>query len=187
MFSSSSMSENLIVHPFGEVESQLVEEVSHAVKKQFRLRVSLGRQLDVPARSFSRERGQYLSTEFLNVLAAQKQDDSLKLGITTVDLFVPELNFVFGEASTTLRAAVFSTARLDPRAYGEIENRAILNRRAITEAVHELGHVLSLHHCSHSNCVMWFSNTLSETDRKGNKFCQRCAAQLGPLVYAAGL
>jgi archaemetzincin len=124
------MSENLIVHPFGEVENQLVEKVSYVVKQQFRLRVSLGRQLDVPARSFSCERGQYLSTEFLNVLSAHEQDDEhFKLGITTVDLFVPELNFVFGEASTTLRAAVFSTARLDPRAYGEIENRAILIRR----------------------------------------------------------
>jgi archaemetzincin len=181
------MSEDLIVYPFGEIESYLVEEVSDALKRQFSMKATLGERLSVPARSFSHERGQYLSTEFLNVLAAQGQDDGrVKLGITNVDLFVPELNFVFGEASKTLRAAVFSPARLDPRAYREKEDRAILIRRATTEAVHELGHVFGLGHCKQSNCVMWFSNTLSETDRKGSRFCQRCAMQLEPIVRTDG-
>jgi archaemetzincin len=181
------MSEDLVVHPYGEIDSYLVEEVSDAVRRQFSMRVTLGERLRVPARSFSRERQQYLSTELLKGLAKQEQDARLKLGITNVDLFVPELNFVFGEASKNLRVAVFSTARLDPRTFGEAEDRAILIRRAITEAVHELGHVFGLGHCKQSTCVMWFSNTLSETDRKGSRFCQRCAAQLGPFVRSPGL
>ena len=92
---------------------------------------------------------------------------------------VPDLNFVFGEASAVSRAAVFSTARLDPRFYGEPEDEAILLRRAATEAVHELGHVFGLGHCTRPRCVMWFSNTRAETDRKGSEFCPRCAGGLG--------
>jgi archaemetzincin len=54
----------------------------------------------------------------------------------------------------------------------------MLVRRAVTEAVHELGHVWGLGHCTRRDCVMWFSNTLAETDRKGSTFCERCARQL---------
>jgi archaemetzincin len=173
------MPENIIVHQFGEVESYLVEAVNTALEKQFRMEIRLGERLSVSARSYSRERGQYLSTELLKVMATQGHDDAgVRLGITNVDLFVPELNFVFGEASTTLSAAVFSTARLDPRAHRESDNQTMLIRRATTEAVHELGHVFGLGHCKQPNCVMWFSNTLAETDRKGSKFYQRCAKLL---------
>lgn len=179
------MPEDLIVHPFGEVESYLVDEIHRALQRQFSLGVSRGERLPIPARSLSSERRQHLSTEFLKALASSGQDDALvKLGITKVDLFVPELNFVFGEASTTLRAAVFSTARLDPVAYREPEDRATLIRRATIEAVHEVGHVFGLGHCKQSNCVMWFSNTLAESDRKGSNFCQSCAAQLKSLMRA---
>src|SRR5215216_7700860 len=142
------MCEDLIVHPFGEVESYLVEEVSDGVARQFSIRVSLGARLSVPTQSFSHQRGQYLSTKFLNVLTTHEQANArIRLGITSVDLFVPELNFVFGEASATLRGAVFSIARLDLRTYGEAENTALLIRCATTEAVHELCDVFGLHHC----------------------------------------
>jgi archaemetzincin len=171
------MQDEIIVHPFGAVDTDLVEAVSLAVEDRFTLRSAIGQRFVVPARSYSRERDQYRSTEFLDVLA-RHNGSGIQLGITNVDLFVPELNFVFGEASTTLHAAVFSIARLDPRAYGEPDNDALLLRRATTEAVHELGHVFGLGHCNRPSCVMWFSNMLSETDRKGTEFCRRCAKLL---------
>lgn len=64
--------------------------------------------------------------------------------------------------------AVFSLARLRSGA-----DEALLSRRAETEAVHELGHTYGLSHYDDPTCVMWFSNTLSESDRKGPNFCAR--------------
>jgi len=55
-------------------------------------------------------------------------------------------------------------------------------RRAATEAVHELGHSYGLAHCDDRGCVMWFSNSLAETDRKGPRFCPAHAAELRRLM-----
>ena len=52
----------------------------------------------------------------------------------------------------------------------------------VTEAVHELGHALGLPHCEYPGCVMYFSNWIGDTDRKGPKFCYRCGKRIGRLV-----
>jgi len=47
-----------------------------------------------------------------------------------------------------------------------------------TEAVHELGHAFGLQHCGNPECVMFFSNSIMDTDRKGWHLCQQCRARL---------
>ncbi len=43
---------------------------------------------------------------------------------------------------------------------------------------HELGHVMGLQHCDDPGCVMYFSNRLSDTDRKASDFCETCQRKL---------
>jgi archaemetzincin len=100
------------------------------------------------------------------------------LGIVDLDLYVPELNFVFGEASQ--RAAVISLARLRQEFYNLPQDQSLFHKRALTEAVHELGHTYGLGHCGNPLCVMFFSNSLIDTDRKGSKFCPKCGRNLNP-------
>jgi archaemetzincin len=95
-----------------------------------------------------------------------------------VDLYVPRLNFVFGEADPQRGVAVFSLARL------HTPDRDRFVHRAATEAVHELGHTYGLTHCNDPHCVMWFSNTLAETDRKGTGLCAAHARALQLSVRA---
>lgn len=169
---------DVVIHTFGEIEEALVEAVRQAIEQRLPARAATGDPRRLPPGSYSEPRGQYRSTEFLSELSRGSSDERMRLGITNVDLFVPDLNFVFGEASSRCGVAVFSIARLDPCFYGEHANSEKLTRRAIAEAVHELGHVFGLGHCDRSDCVMWFSNTLEETDRKGLEFCQHCAERI---------
>jgi len=119
-----------------------------------------------------------LRTTILNALMEQKEYAPYEkiLGIVDHDLFVPELNFVFGEASP--KAVVISLTRLRQTFYHLPENQNLFHQRVLTEAVHELGHTYGLGHCGNPRCVMFFSNSLMDTDRKGSGFCPSCKNKL---------
>jgi archaemetzincin len=97
------------------------------------------------------------------------------LGVAPFDLYVPGMNFVFGEARCPGRVAVISTLRLRTAPQTDM---SMLGSRVLKEAVHESGHMLGLRHCSDETCVMHFSERLSDTDRKHDDFCSECSVRL---------
>jgi archaemetzincin len=136
--------------------------------------VRMGGNLPLPS-SCPEGRSQYPGEPFLAALAAARPPgEAVILGVAGVDLTVPGLNFVFGLADAGRRAAVISLARLYPEFYGQPRDPRRFKERAVKEAVHELGHLLGLGHCPDPACVMSFSNSLADTDRKGPGFCQAC-------------
>jgi len=93
-------------------------------------------------------------------------------GIIDDDLYVPKLNFVFGEAGQ--RVAIISLTRLRNEFYNLPKDQTLFRKRVLTEGVHELGHTYGLVHCRNPHCVMFFSNSLIDTDVKGPDFCRKC-------------
>jgi archaemetzincin len=127
--------------------------------------------------AFDKKRKQYQSHAILNEVqsyAVKKTQVNCVLGVVDADIFVPELNFVFGEAACPGKAALISLWRLKPEFYGEPLNRELFLERTLKEAVHEFGHTFGLRHCPRPLCVMHFSNSISDTDIKQNLFCNRC-------------
>jgi archaemetzincin len=126
--------------------------------------------------AFDKKRRQYRSNIILSEVqgyAVKKASLNRVLGVVDADIFVPELNFVFGEAACPGKAALISLWRLKPEFYGEPPNMEVFLERAVKEAVHEVGHTLGLRHCSRSSCVMHFSNSISDTDIKQSVFCDK--------------
>jgi archaemetzincin len=166
----------IAVVPVGAASPAAVERLVAPLGEAFGADVQVAPALRLPSSGYDPRRAQYLSTSILDALAAgagARRD--LVLGVVDVDLYVPDLNFVFGEGDPRRRVAVFSLARLNS------SKPDLVGRRAATEAIHELGHACGLSHCDDPRCVMWFSNTLAESDRKGTRFCARHAAQLQAL------
>jgi len=135
-----------------------------------------GEVMPVPKIAFSQQRKQYYSTVLLREIYNYSENwvwDRV-LGVTEVDLYVPQLNFVFGEAALNGRVALISLYRLRPEFYGEHSNKPVFYERSLKEAIHEIGHTLGLKHCDDENCVMFFSNSIIDTDRKKASFCKKC-------------
>jgi archaemetzincin len=132
--------------------------------------------LPIPADAFVKKRNQYSSSVILaqiNVFAAGNAGFDRVLGVVDVDVFASGLNYVFGEACMPGKAALISLWRLKPDFYGETAGSDVLVSRALKEAVHELGHTLGLKHCAKGFCVMHFSNSIFETDKKQSLFCEQ--------------
>jgi len=165
--------------PLGGVSTKILWEISSWLERQFGLPCKIAEGIRLPDGVYSPIRSQYCSSLILQKLREMKPQDALRvLAVANVDLYVPQLNFVFGEADLTSGVAVISLCRLRQEFYGLEPDEALFTDRARKEAVHELGHTFGLTHCHNPNCVMHFSNSLSDTDRKGRRFCTMCEEQL---------
>jgi archaemetzincin len=161
--------------PVGEPDTAVVESLPVPLEKRFGSPCALAHPIQDIEFAYDPCRNQYFCTTLLSRIGERIPADALRmLGIVGVDLFVPRLNFVFGEAIMNGKVAVISLYRLDPRRCGDRNDNVLYLERTLKEAVHELGHTFGLMHCVNSRCVMFFSNSLLDTDRKGSEFCPAC-------------
>ena len=161
----------------GAFDPELLGTVRDRLAEEFAREVVL---TDAPARPIGTRdarRGQHSSRAVLAWLLEQAPAGERVLGITDVDLFIPVLTFVFGEAQLEGTAAVVSMARLvepaDPRRTAW---------RLATESVHEIGHTFGLLHCGATDgtgrraapCVMSRSASVRAVDEKSPRLCPEC-------------
>ncbi len=129
--------------------------------------------------AFDAARQQYHSTAILKRLdELAGSDDVHLLGITSLDLYVPVLTFVFGEAQLDGCCALVSVCRLREEFYGLPPRQDLLRERLLKEAVHELGHTFGLRHCDDWGCVMASTHAVERLDVKGAAFCVTCRRAL---------
>ncbi len=127
-------------------------------------------------KAYDSSRRQYHSTRVLALLLEHAPPGlSHLLGVTALDLFVPVLTYVFGQAQLGNRAAVFSYHRLRNEQYGMAPSQELLQDRALKEALHELGHTFGLRHCFDHPCAMNTSTYVEDIDLKPAQFCTTCS------------
>ena len=160
------------IQPIGYVNRKILELLKEKLKHFFGDSEIL-RPVEVNRFCFDSLRKKYISTCLLKSYPVAE----ITLFVTEHDLFADRLNFVFGEAELGGKRAIISLYRLRPEFYG-MKDGELFKERAIKEAMHELGHVFGLIHCRNPSCVMYFSNSILDTDRKSWKYCELCLAKL---------
>jgi len=160
----------LTLLPCGLVEREDLNQLVSALCENG-MQVTIARERPTPLGAFNSQRRQYRADDFLVI--ARKQPGERVLVVTNCDLYADDLNFVFGLAESFGRCAVISLFRLR---IGVTEQE--FRRRVVKEAVHEIGHTFGLAHCAKPSCVMFFSNSLVDTDRKETSWCEACEKKL---------
>lgn len=166
--------DKIIIQPFEEEFIDIKIEISKRLANILFLPVKYNSPIKTPIEFYNSIRNQYVGSYFLKYLENFKEGRDIVLGIIPFDLYDDNLNFIFGIASPITKTAIISTYRLHNSFYGLEEDFNIYIDRVTKEAVHEIGHTLGLSHCPNPKCVMHFSNSIHDTDKKSYYFCENC-------------
>lgn len=171
----------------GAVEDELMDAAERTLREVFGRDVRRWPERPAPPAAHDAARDQWNSALILRDLIDAGPTDGLKiLAVTGLDLFIPMLSFVFGQAQLDGRVALVSTARLRQEFHGLPANPSLTARRLAREVVHEMGHVFGLTHCADPDCPMSLSTTIRMVDRKGDRLCGDCRLRLRDKAVFAG-
>jgi len=163
----------------GNIDREVLDYLAATLPDDFGVDCMVSRWRIDPASAYNATRRQFHSTRILAGLCELPAPAGVKtLGVCDLDLFIPILTFVFGEAQLGNRAALFSVYRLHQPFYGLPADERLFYERCEKEAAHELGHAFGLAHCRDFECVMHFSNSIEQVDLKQSRFCPMCAGLL---------
>lgn len=163
--------------PVGDIEKDTVDTAVDVLRQRYGVDVVDRPPVTVPEDAYDERTGQYNAERFINIAESIGRGDK-NLALTDVDIFYRQRNFVFGLAYLDGKGCVVSTHRLNMTADGgEFDDEGDRERfldRVRKEVVHEVGHTLGMRHCDNDNCVMSFSPTVTEVDRKFESTCPSC-------------
>lgn len=159
----------------GMVRNGLLDELAATLARLFRISCRVRKEIMDVEFALDSIRGQYHSSMILQRMVPQAEAGIRLVGITELDLYVPVLTFVFGEAQLHGRCALVSTHRLREEYYGLEEKPQLLAQRLVVEVVHELGHTFGLRHCGNWRCAMASTHSVERLDLKEPGYCADCS------------
>ena len=164
---------------FGYFGKELLEMVVGDVEREFSLPVKIREgHLDI-SEFYDPIRGQYDGNRLIHEIDARFAFNTDKtLGLFNVDLFIPILTYIFGQAYLGGRSGIASIYRLSNERYGIKADEKIFIDRIRKEVIHELGHTFGLIHCRNSTCVMRSSTYVEDIDQKDAELCSQCKTSL---------
>ncbi len=127
------------------------------------------------------------TNKFYRLLIDKRIEEKLGMIIALTDLPIyssSEVNilFLFGETHLKHRCSIVSTLKLKESFYNRKSDQNLFFQRIIKEVIHEIGHIiLGSEHCNENSCVMKFSKTIEEIDKKSYRLCSICNGKLNKV------
>lgn len=166
---------NITLVSVGYIEEIYLRSVVEATCREFSLPVVVKEGFIDITEYFDPTRRQYNGSKLLKEIdASYGSDNSKTVGLFSIDLFIPILTFIFGQAYLNGRSAVASYYRLSNDRYGIAGDGNLIMERFQKEVIHELGHTFGLVHCHAPACVMRSSTYVEDIDQKEISFCNSC-------------
>lgn len=167
-------SRNIIISSMENLDVGIYQSMEQNVEEIFGFSTKIKPLLQNINFAFDPEREQFYSTAILERLSDTSPPQAIKvLAITNVDLFIPILTHVYGEAQLGGKACIVSTHRLR-EGLSPANIAEEFEKRIVKEALHELGHTFNLRHCKDKSCIMHYCRSIKDVDRKSDQLCRYC-------------
>jgi archaemetzincin len=171
--------ENIILISFGYFEKGVLEMISGDIEREFSMPVKIREGFLDLSEFFDPYRKQYDGNRLLKEIESKFAAETAKtVGLFSVDLYIPILTYIFGQAFLNGRSGIASIYRLSNERYGIKGDKNVFIDRIRKEVIHELGHMFGLIHCTNPVCVMRSSTYVEDIDQKEHSLCQRCREEL---------
>jgi archaemetzincin len=171
--------QNITLITFGYFEENFLKNIVESVYHEFHFSVNLKEgHLDL-SEYYDPVRRQYSGVKLLKEVDSVFATDSAKtIGLFNVDLFIPILTYIFGQAFLNGRSGIASHYRLSNDRYGIASDDKLILDRFKKEVIHELGHTFGLIHCYIPTCVMRSSTYVEDIDQKEMSLCAGCREEI---------
>lgn len=165
----------IILLTFGQFEPALLGDIEYDINQEFNSQVIFKEQKLEMEEFYDQSRRQYDGNRLLRVIDALEYPVGVKkMGLFRVDLYIPILTYIFGQAIYNGNSGIASLYRLRNEQYGLESDNELLVSRFRKVILHELGHTFGLKHCLVPNCVMRSSTYVEDIDQKQRHFCTNC-------------
>ena len=176
---------NITLISFGYFEENFLKDIADAVRNEYPFSVNLKEgHLDL-SEFYDPVRRQYNGTKLLKEVELTYSSDFDKtVGLFSVDLFIPILTYIFGQAFLNGKTGIASLFRLSNERYGINSDDKLIQDRFKKEVIHELGHTFGLIHCYNPDCVMRSSTYVEDIDQKGASLCLKCRNDISSVLLS---
>ena len=163
------------VFAFGDVPAIFLKVIAAHISGYLKIDAEIMPSMAHPYYALDRHRLQYDCGLILQTMNANRFDGYEKvIGVLTVDLFVPILTYVYGEARQGGKIALVSTFRMRNNPHSKSDPPSRVYERTAKVALHEIGHLFNMLHCEDEKCLMHFSGNLATLDKTPLYFCRYC-------------
>jgi len=163
----------LISH--GNFKKDFLEKLVNEIVHEYRFPVYIEESLLDLSEFYDPMRRQYDGNKLLKEIESRVSPHYIKkVGLFRVDLFIPILTYIFGQAALNGNTGIASLYRLRNEQYGMKKDQDLLLDRFRKVIIHELGHTFGLIHCHIPGCVMRSSTYVEDIDQKSNNLCSSC-------------
>jgi len=171
---------NILLFSNGHFEKDILEKIAEGVAAEYQLPVSIEESRIDISEFYDPMRRQYDANAILKEINSIPAPGFLKkIGLFRVDLFIPILTYIFGQAALNGEAGIASLYRLRNEQYGMKKDESLLYERFRKVVIHELGHTFGLIHCHVPTCVMRSSTYVEDIDQKSHSLCTSCRKEIG--------
>ena len=167
--------QSILLISHGNFENGFLEKLAREVEHEFHFPVHIEESHIDLSEFYDPMRRQYDGNGILGEIDSISSAEFIKkVGLFRVDLFIPILTYIFGQAALNGRTGIASLYRLRNEQYGMKKDDDLLFDRFRKVVIHELGHTFGLIHCHVPTCVMRSSTYVEDIDQKNHILCPKC-------------